>query len=124
MVSLNRTAFVTGITGQDGAYLCELLLHKGYVVFGGYRRTSSVNFWRLDELGIRQHENLRLVEYDLTDLGNTISLFKKIQPDEVYNLAAQSFVGVSFEQPNQIQCVSPKFQHVDYLAKRTLEQHR
>jgi len=99
MVSLNRTAFVTGITGQDGAYLCELLLHKGYVVFGGYRRTSSVNFWRLDELGIRQHENLRLVEYDLTDLGNTISLFKKIQPDEVYNLAAQSFVGVSFEQP-------------------------
>ena len=100
MVSLNRTAFVTGITGQDGAYLCELLLQKGYVVFGGYRRTSSVNFWRLDELGIRQHENLRLVEYDLTDLGNTISLFKKIQPDEVYNLAAQSFVGVSFEQPN------------------------
>ncbi len=100
MVSLNRTAFVTGITGQDGAYLCELLLHKGYVVFGGYRRTSSVNFWRLDELGIRHHENLRLVEYDLTDLGNTISLFKKIQPDEVYNLAAQSFVGASFEQPN------------------------
>ena len=96
---MNKTAFVTGITGQDGAYLCELLLHKGYMVFGGYRRTSSVNFWRLDELGIRQHENLRLVEYDLTDLGNTISLFKKIQPDEVYNLAAQSFVGASFEMP-------------------------
>jgi|TARA_B110000259_G_scaffold8037_1_gene8769 GDPmannose 4,6-dehydratase len=100
MSLLNKTAFITGITGQDGAYLCELLLEKGYIVFGGYRRTSSVNFWRLDELGIRKHENLSLVEYDLTDLGNTISLFKKIQPDEVYNLAAQSFVGASFEQPN------------------------
>lgn len=99
MVSLKRTAFVTGITGQDGAYLCELLLQKDYVVYGGYRRTSSVNFWRLDELGIRRHENLHLVEYDLTDFGNTISLFNKIQPDEVYNLAAQSFVGASFEQP-------------------------
>ena len=95
-----KIAFVTGITGQDGAYLCELLLHKGYSVIGGYRRTSSVNFWRLEELGVREDTNLSLVEYDLTDLGNTISLFHKIQPDEVYNLAAQSFVGVSFEQPH------------------------
>lgn len=95
----NRKAFVTGITGQDGAYLCELLLQKGYIVYGGYRRTSSVNFWRLDDLGIRENENLHLLEFDLTDLGNCITLLQRIAPDEVYNLAAQSFVGVSFEQP-------------------------
>jgi GDPmannose 4,6-dehydratase len=99
MVSERKIAFVTGITGQDGAYLCELLLLKGYRVYGGYRRTSSVNFWRLQELGIKEHENLLLVEYDLTDLGNSISLLQRIEPDEIYNLAAQSFVGASFEQP-------------------------
>ena len=92
-------AVVTGITGQDGAYLTHLLLEKGYTVFGTYRRTSSVNFWRLDELGIREHPNLNLVEYDLTDLSSTIRLLEKAEPREVYNLAAQSFVGVSFEQP-------------------------
>lgn len=96
---MTRTAFITGITGQDGAYLAELLLAKGYRVFGAYRRTSSVNFWRLDELGIRSHQNLKLVEFDLTDPGVCISLMQRVQPDEVYNLAAQSFVGVSFEQP-------------------------
>ncbi len=94
-----KSAFITGITGQDGAYLTKLLLNKNYKVYGTYRRTSSVNFWRLDELGVRQHPNLELVEYDLTDLGTTISLINRIQPDEIYNLAAQSFVGVSFEQP-------------------------
>ena len=99
-VSDNRNrAVVTGITGQDGAYLAELLLEKGYTVFGTYRRTSSVNFWRLDELGITDHSNLQLVEYDLTDLSSTIRLLEKAEPQEVYNLAAQSFVGVSFEQP-------------------------
>jgi len=96
---MTRTAFITGITGQDGAYLAELLLSKGYRVFGAYRRTSSVNFWRLNELGIGSHENLKLVEFDLTDPGVCMSLIQRIQPDEVYNLAAQSFVGVSFEQP-------------------------
>jgi GDPmannose 4,6-dehydratase len=96
---MTRSAFITGITGQDGAYLAELLLSKGYRVFGAYRRTSSVNFWRLDELGIGSHENLKLVEFDLTDPGVCTSLIQRIQPDEVYNLAAQSFVGVSFEQP-------------------------
>lgn len=96
---MTKTAIVTGITGQDGAYLAKLLIGKGYKVFGTYRRTSSVNFWRLDELGISQDKQLTLVEYDLTDLGCTISLLEKYQPDEVYNLAAQSFVGVSFEQP-------------------------
>ena len=94
-----KTAIVTGITGQDGAYLAELLLNKGYRVHGTYRRTSSVNFWRLEEVGILDHPNLHLVEYDLTDLGATFSMVAKIQPDEIYNLAAQSFVGVSFEQP-------------------------
>ncbi|EKT4439627.1 TPA: GDP-mannose 4,6-dehydratase [Stenotrophomonas maltophilia] len=95
----NKKAIITGITGQDGAYLTELLLEKGYEVYGTYRRTSSVNFWRLDELGVTNHPNLHLVEYDLTDLGTSLAMVQKIQPDEIYNLAAQSFVGVSFEQP-------------------------
>lgn len=94
------TAIVTGVTGQDGAYLAELLLEKGYKVYGTYRRTSSVNFWRIEELGIQNHPNLHLVEYDLTDLGASIALVQKVQPDEIYNLAAQSFVGVSFDQPS------------------------
>ena len=94
-----KTAIITGITGQDGAYLAELLLNKGYAVHGTYRRTSSVNFWRIEELGIQNHPNLHLVEYDLTDLGASIALVQKVQPDEIYNLAAQSFVGVSFDQP-------------------------
>jgi len=95
-----KKAIITGITGQDGAYLSELLLSKGYKVYGTYRRTSSVNFWRIEELGIQNHPNLHLVEYDLTDLGSSIALVQKVQPDEIYNLAAQSFVGVSFEQPS------------------------
>lgn len=95
----NAIAIVTGITGQDGAYLSELLLGKGYKVYGAYRRTSSVNFWRIEELGIEKHPNLQLVEYDLTDLGSSIRLLQSTQATEVYNLAAQSFVGVSFDQP-------------------------
>ncbi len=94
-----KKAIVTGITGQDGAYLAELLLNKGYTVYGTYRRTSSVNFWRIQDLGIFKHPDLHLVEYDLTDLSASIRLLQKAQPDELYNLAAQSFVGVSFEQP-------------------------
>ncbi|MGJ7538042.1 MULTISPECIES: GDP-mannose 4,6-dehydratase [unclassified Variovorax] len=96
---MNKRAVITGITGQDGAYLAELLLAKGYVVYGTYRRTSSVNFWRIEELGIQNDPNLHLVEYDLTDLGSSLSLIRDTVPDEVYNLAAQSFVGVSFNQP-------------------------
>ncbi|HAF91761.1 MAG TPA: GDP-mannose 4,6-dehydratase [Pseudomonas sp.] len=99
-MSMNgKTAIVTGITGQDGAYLTQLLLEKGYKVFGTYRRTSSVNFWRLEEVGALGHPNLELVEHDLTDLGASVRLMEKAQPQEVYNLAAQSFVGVSFNQP-------------------------
>ncbi|MFZ6758389.1 GDP-mannose 4,6-dehydratase [Undibacterium sp. Ji50W] len=96
---MSSRALITGITGQDGAYLAELLLRKGYTVFGSYRRTSSVNFWRMEELGIRHHPNLHLVEYDLTDLSSSIRLLQNTNVTEVYNLAAQSFVGVSFEQP-------------------------
>ena len=94
-----KSVIITGITGQDGAYLTELLLAKGYKVYGTYRRTSSVNFWRLEEVGALNHPNLELVEHDLTDLGASIRLLQKAEPSEVYNLAAQSFVGVSFDQP-------------------------
>ena len=94
-----KKALVTGITGQDGAYLAELLLNKGYEVYGTYRRTSSVNFWRMDEIGVQAHPNLHLVEYDLTDASGSIRMVADIKPDEIYNLAAQSFVAVSFEQP-------------------------
>lgn len=94
-----KTAIITGITGQDGAYLAQLLLEKGYKVYGTYRRSASTNFWRIEELDIARHPNLHLVEYDLTDLGASIRLLEKAEPNEVYNLAAQSFVGVSFDQP-------------------------
>jgi GDPmannose 4,6-dehydratase len=94
-----KSAVVTGITGQDGAYLAELLLSKGYDVHGAYRRTSSVNFWRMEELGVLDHPNLHLIEHDLTDLASSIRLLEKSGAQEVYNLAAQSFVGVSFDQP-------------------------
>ena len=94
-----KTAIVTGITGQDGAYLAQLLLEKNYTVFGTYRRTSSVNFWRIEELGIDRHESLKLVEHDLLDLASSIRLLQQTGATEVYNLAAQSFVGVSFDQP-------------------------
>ena len=97
---MKKRAVVTGITGQDGAYLAELLLSKGYEVHGAYRRTSSVNFWRIEQLGIQNHPDLHLIEYDLTDQGSSITLLRDAQPDEVYNLAAQSFVGASFNQPS------------------------
>ncbi len=99
MKPVEKRALITGITGQDGAYLAQLLLEKGYEVTGTYRRTSSVNFWRIAELGIETHPKLKLVEYDLTDLGSSIRLLQSGNFDEIYNLAAQSFVGVSFDQP-------------------------
>ena len=95
-----KKALITGITGQDGAYLAEHLLNLGYSVYGTFRRASSTNFWRIEELGISQHPHLSLVEYDLTDLSASIHLLQDIKPAEVYNLAAQSFVDVSFHQPN------------------------
>ena len=94
-----KNAVVTGISGQDGAYLARLLLDKGYRVWGATRRTSSVNHWRLEEVGVLGHENLELVDYDLTDPGAAIRLLDRSGAEEVFNLAAQSFVGVSFDQP-------------------------
>jgi len=95
-----KTAIITGITGQDGAYLAQLLLEKGYRVCGTFRRVSTVDFWRIKELGIDRHPHLCLKELDLTDQGNCINLIRECEPDEVYNLAAQSFVKLSFNQPN------------------------
>lgn len=94
---MKKTAFITGITGQDGAYLAEFLLEKGYHVVGGFRRLSTLNFSRLDELGIR--EKIKLVETDMLDASNLIRAVQEVKPDEIYNLAAQSFVAHSFKNP-------------------------
>jgi GDPmannose 4,6-dehydratase len=94
-----KTSLITGITGQDGAYLAQELLEQGHLVSGAFRRSSSVNFWRLEELKIRNHPNLKLVDFDLTDTGSCLRVLEKTEPECVYNLAAQSFVGASFEQP-------------------------
>lgn len=94
-----KTALITGVTGQDGSYLARLLLDKGYKVWATYRRSSAPNFWRLRELGLLEEPNFALVENDLTDFGNITRTIEKTEPDELYNLAAQSFVGSSFGQP-------------------------
>ncbi|KTD82777.1 GDP-mannose 4,6-dehydratase [Legionella waltersii] len=96
---MHKKALITGITGQDGAYLAQLLLEKQYIVYGAYRRSSKTNFWRIQTLGINQHPRLHLVEFDITDMSSILWLLKQIQPDEVYNLAAQSLVSSSFSQP-------------------------
>ncbi|MDX2006523.1 MAG: GDP-mannose 4,6-dehydratase [Meiothermus sp.] len=92
-----KRAFITGVTGQDGAYLSKLLLEKGYEVYGAYRRSASVNLWRMEELGIA--DRVKLVAFDLLEFSNIVRAIEKVQPDEFYNLAAQSFVAMSFEQP-------------------------
>jgi GDPmannose 4,6-dehydratase len=96
---MNKTALVTGITGQDGAYLAELLLEKNYKVYGTFRRNSSINMWRINELNILNNKNFKLIEIELTDLGNIINIINEVKPDEIYNLAAQSFVASSFKIP-------------------------
>src|SRR5262249_30405067 len=93
------TSLVTGVTGQDGAYLTRQLLEMGHQVHGTFRRASSANFWRLEELGVKDHDNLKLVEFDLIDPSGCTRLIDRVQPEYVFNLAAQSFVGVSFDQP-------------------------
>jgi GDPmannose 4,6-dehydratase len=92
-----KTALITGISGQDGAYLAKFLLEKGYRVVGGLRRSSSGTTPRLEELQIAKH--IEFVDFDLAELTNIMRALQRVQPDEVYNLAAQSYVGVSFEQP-------------------------
>jgi GDPmannose 4,6-dehydratase len=94
---VTKVALITGVTGQDGAYLAKLLLDKGYRVIGGVRRSSSSRRWRLQELGIAA--GVEFVDFDLIEITNIRRVLEKWKPDEVYNLAAQSFVGSSFEQP-------------------------
>jgi GDPmannose 4,6-dehydratase len=94
---MSKRVLITGITGQDGAYLAQLLLKKGYRVFGTYRRLSTPNFWRLKYLGIEKEVNF--IPADLSDQSSIIESIKQSRPDELYNLAAQSYVGASFDQP-------------------------
>lgn len=92
-----KKAFISGISGQDGAYLAELLLSKGYEVYGGERRSASGSIWRLDKLGISN--DIQIIDFELSEFSNINNVIEKVQPDEFYNLAAQSFVGSSFEVP-------------------------
>jgi GDPmannose 4,6-dehydratase len=92
-----KVALITGIRGQDGAYLAKLLLEKGYEVYGADRRSGEGGFWRLKELGIEK--DVKVVYMDLLEFTNIFRTIEKIKPDEIYNLAAQSFVAASFEQP-------------------------
>ena len=94
---MNKTAIITGITGQDGSYLSELLLEKQYNVIGLYRRSSNYNFNRIKH--ILNNPQLTLLEFDLTDPSSISHIINKYQPDEFYNLAAMSHVGTSFDQP-------------------------
>ena len=94
-----RTALITGLTGQDGSLLARLLLDQGYRVVGAVRRSASANLWRLEELGIHSHERLSLKSFDLLDAERARRLIVDVHPDEVYNLAAQSSVGASFDEP-------------------------
>ena len=94
---MGKRALITGITGQDGSYLSEFLINKGYEVYGAVRRTSSINTGRLSELDILNKINL--VAMDLAEITNIQRVIEEIKPDEVYNLAAQSFVQTSFDQP-------------------------
>ncbi|WP_026957092.1 GDP-mannose 4,6-dehydratase [Algoriphagus vanfongensis] len=102
---MNKTALITGITGQDGSYLAELLLEKGYMVHGVKRRASSFNTARIDHLYMDQHENhvnFKLHYGDLTDSTNIIRIIQEVQPDEIYNLGAMSHVKVSFDSPEYV----------------------
>ena len=105
MTSMNtkqKVALITGITGQDGSYLTEFLLEKGYIVHGIKRRASSFNTDRIDHLYQDPHVNHRdlILHYgDLTDTSNLVRIIQECQPDEIYNLGAQSHVAVSFESP-------------------------
>ena len=102
---MNKVAFITGVTGQDGAYLSEFLLNKGYIVHGLKRRTSLINTKRIDHIYQEPHiENKNFILHygDMSDSLNLVSLIKKIRPDEIYNLAAMSHVGVSFEIPEYV----------------------
>jgi GDPmannose 4,6-dehydratase len=92
-----KRALITGILGQDGAYLARHLLEQGYEVFGGFRRNASLDTWRMDKLGVS--DDVRFLPLDLLEITNIARVIETVRPDELYNLAAQSFVSASFEQP-------------------------
>ena len=92
-----KRALITGVTGQDGAYLAQFLLDKGYEVFGTFRRVSTPNFWRLISIGVK--DDINLVAADMMDIGTLFEVIGTVEPAEVYHLAAQSYVGVSFDMP-------------------------
>lgn len=98
-MSVSKTAIVTGVTGQDGALISELLLSKGYRVVGTYRPSTSPNFWRLDELAVSRHPNLQLIPFVADGLAPCQSLVDRARPDEIYNLGGQSSAVTSVEQP-------------------------
>ena len=105
---MSKKALITGVAGQDGAYLAQLLIEKGYEVYGTYRRSANFSPWRLQELGVA--ERVRMVELELLEFSNIIQVLRDIQPDEIYNLAAQSFVASSFKQPlytTDVDCLGP-----------------
>src|SRR5210317_2196390 len=119
-----KKAIITGITGQDGAYLAKLLLDKGYKVYGAQRRNTGKSYWRLDELGITNQ--IEFVDVDLMEPYNIERVLEKIEVDEFYNLAAQSFVALSFEQPqvttlvnslgvlNILEAIRHRFPHIKF----------
>ena len=94
---MKKTALITGVSGQDGAYLSKLLLKKGYRVIGGERRSASGSLWRLKDLNIEN--DVEITDFELSEFTNIYRTIEKYRPDEIYNLAAQSFVGASFEMP-------------------------
>lgn len=96
-IKMAKNALITGLTGQDGAYLAKLLIEKGYKVYGTYRRVSTPNFWRLQDLNVLN--KIELIPADMSDMSSLLEAIKISEPDEVYNLAAQSYVGASFDQP-------------------------
>jgi len=126
-----KKAIITGITGQDGAYLAKLLLDKGYKVYGAQRRNTGKSYWRLDELGIT--DQIEFVDVDLMEPYNIERVLEKIEVDEFYNLAAQSFVALSFEQPqvttlvnslgvlNILEAIRHRFPHIKFYQASTSE---
>ena len=101
---MSKKALITGVTGQDGAYLVRSLLNKGYKVYGGQRRSTAIKHWRLDEMGITK--DIEFVELDLLDHANIRRRIEKVQPDYFYNLAAHSFVWLSFDQPELVSLIN------------------
>ena len=109
---MSKVALITGITGQDGSYLAEFLLHKGYKVHGIVRRSSLINTHRIDAI----YERIKLHYGDMTDSGSIIHIIQKVKPQEIYNLAAQSHVKVSFELPEYTGMVM-QWEHFVFLKQ-------